>query len=157
MQRRSFLVIGAAFAVAACGGSGDSGSVSTSSASAASSSGDFEYVVTPLRVPAKPEDVAADRTTCFGGTFACYSPGPIRAAYDVPASLDGAGQTILIVDAFGSPTIRRDLAIFDRAFGLPDPPSFTIVCPDGCPTFAPNDTLHDEVGWSVSVLSLIHI
>ncbi len=148
MLRRVLVVIGAAFAAAACGGSGDPGTASTATAAAQSNS-DFEYVVTPLRVQANPEDVAANVTRCHKGTFGCYSPGPIRAAYDVPSSLDGAGQTIVIVDAFGSPTIQQDLKIFDETFGVPDPPSFTILCPDGCPTFAPNDTYHDQVGWSV--------
>jgi hypothetical protein len=44
-------------------------------------------------------------------------------------NLEGTGQTILIVDAFGSPTIKRDLEVFDATFGLPAPPSFTILCP----------------------------
>ncbi len=150
MQRRSLVVIGAALALAACGGSGDPGGAAASAASAAAqSNSDFEYVVTPLRVAADAADVTPDQTRCRKGTFACYAPAPIRAAYDVPSALDGAGQTIVIVDAFGSPTIERDLKAFDQAFGIPDPPSFTILCPAGCPTFSPNDTYHDEVGWSV--------
>jgi Subtilase family len=40
---------------------------------------------------------------------------------------DGAGQTIAIVNAHRSPSIINDLAVFDYTFGLPDPPSFTIV------------------------------
>jgi subtilase family serine protease len=64
--------------------------------------------------------------------------------------LDGSGQTILIVDAFGSPTVRQDLALFDAVFGIAAPPSFTILCPeDGCPVFDPTDTHHDEIGWSI--------
>lgn len=47
----------------------------------------------------------------------------------MPSSLDGSGQTIVIVDAFGSPTIASDLAIFDAVFGLPAP-SFSIFCGD---------------------------
>jgi subtilase family serine protease len=73
----------------------------------------------------------------------------VRSAYNFPSTLNGSGQTILIVDAFGSPTIRQDLALFDAAFGLPAPPSFTILCPAGCPAFAPNNTPHDEFGWSI--------
>jgi subtilase family serine protease len=42
------------------------------------------------------------------------SPAQIRAAYDVGPLLrdgiDGKGQTIAVVDPFGSPTIRHDLA-----------------------------------------------
>jgi subtilase family serine protease len=37
----------------------------------------------------------------------------------------------VIVDSFGSPTIRSDLATFDAQFGLPAPPSFKIIQPAG--------------------------
>ncbi len=79
----------------------------------------------------------------------CYSPGFIREAYNYPADLDGTGQTIVIVDAYGSPTIKHDLAVFDATFGIPAPPSFKVICPQGCPTFNPNNTPHDEIGWSL--------
>src|SRR5881409_2528808 len=64
------------------------------------------------------------------GSIVCYTPSFIKKAYEYPstATLDGTGQTIVIVDAFGSPTIKQDLALFDAAFGLPAPPSFTIFC-----------------------------
>jgi len=79
----------------------------------------------------------------------CYSPAFIRSAYNFPAGLDGTGQTILIVDAFGSPTIAADLAAFDAHFGLPSPPSFTIFCGNGgCPAFNPRNP-HDPIGWAV--------
>lgn len=60
----------------------------------------------------------------------CYSPSFVKKAYEFPstASLDGSGQTIVIVDAFGSPTITSDLALFDTEFGIPAPPSFKIFC-----------------------------
>ena len=55
----------------------------------------------------------------------CYSPLQYRVAYDLDPlyaeGVTGKGQTIMIVDSFGSPTIRRDLAYFDRQWGLPDP------------------------------------
>jgi subtilase family serine protease len=83
---------------------------------------------------------------CAPGVI-CYTPQLIQAAYNFPRNLDGAGQTILIVEAFGSPTIQQDLALFDANFGIPDPPSFTIVCPDGCPPFNAHNP-HDELSWS---------
>ncbi|MGH9304362.1 MAG: S53 family peptidase [Acidimicrobiales bacterium] len=43
----------------------------------------------------------------------------------------GRGETIVIVDSFGSPTIRHDLRAFDSGFGLRAPPSFRIVAPAG--------------------------
>jgi subtilase family serine protease len=82
---------------------------------------------------------------------ACYEPDQIRQAYDLPAlyamGINGKGTTIVIVDSFGSPTIRGDLGVFDKAFGLPAPPSFTIIQPAGKdPAYdAGNSTM---VGWA---------
>src|ERR1035437_8838678 len=70
----------------------------------------------------------------------CYAPVYIWTAYNLlplyQAGIRGEGQTIVIVDDYGSPTIASDLKAFDKAFGLPDP-EFEIVCPLGCPTFNP--------------------
>jgi subtilase family serine protease len=90
--------------------------------------------------------------TGSGLQLICYGPSFVRKAYNFPSPsvLDGRGQTILIVDAFGSPTIKADLARFDAVFGIPAPPSFTILCPEGgCPPFDPTDLHHDEIGWSI--------
>lgn len=81
----------------------------------------------------------------------CYSPSQLRRAYDTRplyrAGLTGSGQTIVIVEAFGSPTIRRDLRHFDRVFRLADPPSLQIIQPSGrVPKFGPHR--FDRVGWA---------
>jgi subtilase family serine protease len=127
--------------------------IATSFRGQTASDGDFRYIADPPRVAVSPNTIVpASVPYCSSGSLGsliCYSPDFIRAAYNFPSGLNGQGQTILIVDAFGSPTIQNDLAVFDRTFGIPDPPSFTIVCPQGCPAFAPNNTFHDEVGWSV--------
>ncbi len=66
---------------------------------------------------------------------ACYSPKQLQQAYDLGplfrAGDDGKGETVVIVDCFGSPTISSDLATFDKAFQLPPPPSLSIVTPAG--------------------------
>jgi subtilase family serine protease len=82
---------------------------------------------------------------------ACYGPAQVRRAYDLPAlyaeGVTGQGTTIVIVDSFGSPTIRKDLAVFDRTYGLPAPPKFTIIQPAGrVPAYDP--TSSDMVGWA---------
>ncbi len=63
------------------------------------------------------------------------TPTQIRTAYDLAPlykkGIDGAKQTIVIVDSFGSPTIASDLVHFDNYFGLPAPPSFRIIQPAG--------------------------
>ena len=68
-----------------------------------------------------------------------YTPQQIRAAYGVNGISfggtpgDGRGQTIAIIDTYDDPDLvdstaanfsSSDLAQFDKAFGLPDPPSF---------------------------------
>ena len=67
--------------------------------------------------------------------IACYQPAQLRQAYGLPALLrsgiTGKGQTIVIVDSFGSPTVRHDLAVFDRTFHLPAPPSLKVIQPAG--------------------------
>jgi subtilase family serine protease len=81
----------------------------------------------------------------------CYSPQEIRHAYGVDQLInrgyDGQGQTIVIFDSYGSPTIASDLQNFDAGYGLPNPPSFTILSPLGT---VPNDptAIPDQIGWA---------
>jgi subtilase family serine protease len=59
----------------------------------------------------------------------------------------GRGATIVIVDSYGSPTIKHDLGVFDQAFGLPAPPSLRIIQPAGkVPAYNPGNS--DMVGWA---------
>src|SRR5271157_1160235 len=110
------------------------------------------------------------------GTILCYPPNFLKTAYDFPPTsgghgshdghdhhaIDGTGQTIVIVDAFGSPTIQSDLNAYDAAFGLPST-TVTILCgptwtgsvTDNCPvktvsdlSTAPNAALCGAVGWA---------
>ena len=61
--------------------------------------------------------------------------------------MTGKGVTIVIVDSYGSPTIRGDLAVFDRAYHLPAPPSLRIIQPAGkVPGYDPANS--DMVGWA---------
>jgi subtilase family serine protease len=52
-----------------------------------------------------------------------YSPDEIQTAYNLKplyqAGLDGTGETIVIIDAFGSATIAQDAAAFSTIYGLP--------------------------------------
>ncbi len=102
--------------------------------------------VVPMAVP-----LCSTASTVVPGhpTIVCYSPNFVRTAYNFPSdsSHDGAGQTILIVDAYGSPTIANDLHVFDQAFGLPDP-SFSILCPAGCPATTTAGP-HGPLNWAV--------
>ncbi len=52
-----------------------------------------------------------------------YSPDEVQTAYDMKplyaAGSDGTGETVVIVDAFGSPTIAQDAQVFSQVYGLP--------------------------------------
>jgi subtilase family serine protease len=62
-----------------------------------------------------------------------YTPAQIRHAYGFDQLAgNGAGQTIAIVDAYGSPTIQNDLNTFCSNFGLPTT-TITIAYPTGKP------------------------
>ena len=82
----------------------------------------------------------------------CYDAAQIEAAYNVEplfaSGITGAGETIVIVDSFGSPTIQADLATFDEAYDLPAPPSFQIIQPAGpVPPYDPTDA-NGDVEWA---------
>ena len=81
------------------------------------------------------ERITAGATPPPPGGCGCYEPAQFQAAYGLTslyADKDtGTGQTIVIIDAFGSPTIAKDLATFDTGFGLPAPPHFTVIAPEG--------------------------
>lgn len=63
-----------------------------------------------------------------------YTPAQIRNAYGVNNISDtGAGETIAIVDAYGSPSMKSDLNAFSSKFGLPNA-NLTIAYPNGKPT-----------------------
>ncbi len=85
-------------------------------------------------------------------TAPCYGPDQLQTAYNEQplfnAGITGAGQTIVIVDSFGSPTIEADLAVFDAQYNLPAPPSFKIIQPAGkVPAWDPTDA-NGDVGWA---------
>ena len=91
------------------------------------------------------------------GSILCYTPDFYKKAYNFPSGLDGTGQNIVIVDAFGSPTAQADLNKYSNTFGLPTT-SITILCgptwtgssSDTCPAFDPTlpiDQACGAVGW----------
>jgi subtilase family serine protease len=71
----------------------------------------------------------------------CYTPAEITSWYGVDAlhaaGTQGAGQTIVLVDSYGSPTAANDLQYFHDTFypGLPNP-DFEQVCHGACKDYA---------------------
>lgn len=128
---------------------------------AASTSTNFNYATNVIWTAASPDLVTPQGVPlCHTNatdvpstpTLVCYSPNFVQTAYDFTplyaAGDDGSGQTIVIVDAYGSPRIASDLQHFDSVFGLPDP-NFQVVCPSGCPAFSPLNFPLDEAGWAI--------
>ena len=77
-----------------------------------------------------------------------YTAHDVAAHYGLPAvykaGFKGEGQTIVLVDAHGSPTIESDANLFSSKMGLPRLTSanFQVVYPDGPPIANPYPT-----GW----------
>jgi subtilase family serine protease len=88
--------------------------------------------------------------SAVGRPLAGLVPAQIERVYNVGPlwrrGIDGAHQTIVIVDSFGSPTIARDLAAFDTAFKLRAPASLRIIQPAGpVPPYRPTS---GRAGWA---------
>jgi subtilase family serine protease len=79
------------------------------------------------------------------------TPRQLWTAYDVVPlfrkGITGSGQTIVVVDSFGSPTIAADLTRFDGYFKLPAPPSLRVIQPAGpVPPYHASNS--NRVGWA---------
>jgi subtilase family serine protease len=92
-----------------------------------------------------------------GGAGCAYTPTDIRAAYNLNAlyseGYDGTGQTIVLVEACGSPTLLSDANAFSERFGLPrlSPSNFSVISmgPSVCAGYNPN--IQADVEWAHAV------
>ena len=79
----------------------------------------------------------------------CYSPQALLKAYGIQrvhdAGVKGKGTSIVIIDAYGDPTVQQDLKVFDDTFNLPAA-DLKVIAPYGVPTFDINDPI--QVDWS---------
>ena len=70
----------------------------------------------------------------------CYSPRQIRNAYNIQpllnAGITGRGQTVVLIDAATSTTLRSDVHLYDQLFGLKDP-TINVFSPFGPPSVDP--------------------
>ncbi len=86
-----------------------------------------------------------------------YTPAEIQKAYNLTAlyneGYDGTGQTIVIIDWCGSPTIRADANAFSTRFGLPPltTSNFHIIntAPSTCA--APDTEINIDVEWAHAI------
>ena len=101
-----------------------------------------------MRLAANQAPMDTDCRTFIG--IPCYSPQEIENAYGLAPILNagytGVGETIIIIVSFGSPTIAQDLKTFDADYGLPDPPSFTVLAPLGTVPFDPHQQRPGRLG-----------
>jgi subtilase family serine protease len=110
-----------------------------------------QIAIGPKAQPAGQASPSYGLFTCQVGlsSATCYDPYQMRRAYGtdklINAGFDGSGHTIVIVDAFGSPTIDKDVGIFSSFYGLPSA-SLTKVFPQGPVNFDPTDA--NMVGWA---------
>ncbi|HEU4977910.1 MAG TPA: S53 family peptidase [Solirubrobacteraceae bacterium] len=130
--------------------------------------------------PANP-DHALDRPGTpepwFYTDYHCYGAPQMAAAYGVDQlhsdGLMGAGQTIVLVDSYGSPTAAHDLGVFHDTYypGLPAP-DFDQVCQPGCKDYTASNAngqsgpsaaegwageANLDIEWSYAMAPLAHI
>jgi subtilase family serine protease len=105
-------------------------------AAAASAADSYLSLIGQSGSPALPAE------SVFFNVIHSYAPADIYAAYGLDAlhneGWTGKGQTIIVVDSYGSPTALQDLQVFSATFGL-TPPDLTIIYPNGQPAL-PNDS-----------------
>jgi subtilase family serine protease len=96
----------------------------------------------------------SDITSGFGHFPPCgYQPSELQTAYNMTplykAGWDGTGETIVITDAFGSPTIQTDAEVFSQIYGLPDltPSNFQILRAPGALNHPVNKRFNPP-GWA---------
>ncbi len=140
-------VSAAALAVGAVAAVAPAGSAATKSAASSAPT----VAIQPGAIHPTSVLAAPSQANCVKyGYYHCLTPGQVEDAYNLPPlyrhGVTGKGETIVIVDSFGSPTISRDLAVFDQQFKLPAPPSFRIITPSGViPKWNSSDS--DMTGW----------
>ena len=83
-----------------------------------------------------------------------YTPAQLQSLYGLPtaykAGFDGTGQTIVLLEAYGYPTIEADANAFSQLTGLPPLTSsnFNIIYPQGPPVSPDAAVL---TGWDVEI------
>ena len=151
VRRPLSIAVGSAAMAAAVAGS-TSAAAGGAAAVAATATVAATVAISPAAVHVR-DATAAPPTTAYCEThfkIACYEPAQVQQAYNLgplfSKGITGKGQTIVIVDSYGSPTVRHDLGVFDKKFGLPNPPSLRVIQPAGrVPRYRPTS---NREGWA---------
>jgi subtilase family serine protease len=103
--------------------------------------------------PALPEGVYTGTVYEQSGVPCAYQPQQLQTAYGLNAvyeqGLNGTGQTIVLVEGYGYPTIESDANAYFKLTGLPllNKSNFSIVYPEGKP--AANAGI--LTGWNIEI------
>jgi subtilase family serine protease len=88
-------------------------------------------------------EVPPTQEQCASVGRRCFNPYSTRSAYNLDSLVghgeDGRGKTIAVVDSYGSDTMAHDLAVYDKAWGLPKmcgEEGYTSNCAAGAPKFS---------------------
>jgi subtilase family serine protease len=101
-----------------------------------------------------PEAVYSGTVYEGSGIPCAYQPQELQTAYGLNAvyeqGLDGSGQTIVLVEGYGYPTIEKDANAYFKLTGLPllNKNNFKIIYPEGKPS-DPNAGILE--GWEVEI------
>ncbi|HTI14997.1 MAG TPA: S53 family peptidase [Dictyobacter sp.] len=90
----------------------------------------------------------------------CLTPQALRDIYGftplIQKGYTGQGQTIIDIVSYGSPTLQKDMDLYDRTFGLPPINLQTIAPLTDIPETDPH---HDKAGWAAETtldVQIIH-
>jgi subtilase family serine protease len=140
--QRLLLPIVLVIMLAACAAPGSSGSGPGSSPS--------PPVSGHSETPATSTPSAADRCPPLlpDSGVLCFTPHRLREYYGLEPLIErgytGKGQTVIVIESFGSPTLQQDLNAFSRQFNLP-PLTVSVIQPINEPAYDPH---HDRLGWA---------
>jgi subtilase family serine protease len=101
-----------------------------------------------------PEGVYTGTVYDLNGLPCVYLPQQLQTTYGLnavyEAGWNGAGQTIVLVEGYGYPTIEKDANAFFKLMGLPllNKSNFSIVYPQGKPA-NPNEGI--LTGWNIEI------
>jgi subtilase family serine protease len=104
--------------------------------------------------PVLPQGVYSGTLYEASGIPCAYQPQQLQTAYGLNAvyeqGLDGTGQTIVLVEGYGYPTIENDANAYFKLTGLPllNKTNFSIIYPEGKPA-DPNAGI--LTGWEVEI------
>jgi len=106
----------------------------------------WDEFTSPYAYPSGFTDLASPPTAAW--SVRGNTPDQIKGAYGIPATYDGTGQTVAIIDAYASPTILADVNQWSLNRGLPtmSPSQFVEVVPPGIYRH-PNNKSQDPSGW----------